>query len=97
MPTQQAIILDKADSVAVALTDLVPGEVVAVRLGEQTLSLKVMEPVPFGHKIALRPIAKGEVVIKYGEVIGGATADVAAGAWVHTHNLETRRARKATS
>lgn len=43
--------------------------------------------IPTGHKFALRDIAKGEYVIKYGEIIGRATADIRAGEWVHTHNL----------
>jgi len=42
-----------------------------------------------GHKHALRPIAKGENVIKYGAPIGHATEDIGAGEWVHTHNLKT--------
>ena len=42
-----------------------------------------------GHKYALQPIAKGENVIKYGFPIGHATADIAAGEWVHSHNLAT--------
>ena len=42
-----------------------------------------------GHKYAVRAIKKGEAVIKYGFPIGRATADIPAGAHVHTHNLET--------
>ena len=42
-----------------------------------------------GHKHALVPIAKGEHVIKYGFPIGHATCDIAAGEWVHSHNLAT--------
>ena len=42
-----------------------------------------------GHKYALRDIAKGENVIKYGNPIGHATADIKAGEHVHTHNLKT--------
>lgn len=45
--------------------------------------------VPAGHKIALRPIAKGERVIKYGCTIGLATEDIPEGQWVHSHNLKT--------
>lgn len=44
---------------------------------------------PRGHKVALRPIAKGEEVIKYGFPIGRATQDIAEGEWVHSHNLAT--------
>ena len=45
------------------------------------------EPIRIGHKIALRPIAPGEPVIKYGQTIGFATAAIAPGGWVHSHNL----------
>ncbi|MDE6333259.1 MAG: altronate dehydratase family protein, partial [Muribaculaceae bacterium] len=44
---------------------------------------------PRGHKVALRPVAKGEDVIKYGFPIGKATRDIAEGEWVHSHNLAT--------
>ena len=43
--------------------------------------------VPTGHKFALCDIKAGEYVIKYGEVIGRATADIASGEWVHSHNV----------
>ena len=45
--------------------------------------------IPAGHKIALRPIAAGEAVIKYGDSIGYATRDIASGEHVHCHNLRT--------
>lgn len=44
--------------------------------------------IPFGHKAALRPIAEGEAVIKYGVTIGHATAAIAAGEHVHVHNCK---------
>ena len=54
------------------------------------------EKIPSGHKLALRDIASGEPIIKYGEVIGRATADIAAGEWVHTHNLKSHLDEAAT-
>lgn len=45
--------------------------------------------IPAGHKFALKEIAKGEYVIKYGEIIGKATQDIACGEWVHTHNVKS--------
>lgn len=45
--------------------------------------------IPAGHKRALCDIKKGEYVIKYGEVIGRASADIAKGEWVHSHNLRS--------
>ncbi|MBR4863827.1 MAG: UxaA family hydrolase, partial [Oscillospiraceae bacterium] len=42
-----------------------------------------------GHKYAIKPIEKGQAVIKYGNPIGYATENIEAGAWVHTHNITT--------
>lgn len=53
------------------------------------VALREAEGIPAGHKRALTEIKKGEPVIKYGNPIGLATADIAAGEWVHTHNLKT--------
>ena len=47
------------------------------------------DKIPAGHKYALKDIAKDEYVIKYGEIIGRATADIPAGEWVHTHNVKS--------
>ena len=47
------------------------------------------DKIPAGHKFALRPIKKGEEVIKYGQVIGRATCDIQEGDWVHTHNVKS--------
>ena len=73
------------DTVAVALKALKAGETVSYSDGTVTLR----EDLPMGHKAALRDIQAGEAVIKYGYPIGIATADISAGAHVHTHNLRT--------
>ncbi len=77
--------LNPRDTVAVALRGIARGE--TVQVGGCTL--KTAEAIPFGHKMALRDVATGEPVIKYGFPIGHTTRDVAAGSWVHTHNLQT--------
>ena len=51
--------------------------------------LQATEKIPAGHKYALCDIAKGAYVIKYGEIIGRATTDIAKGEWVHTHNVKS--------
>ena len=53
--------------------------------------LKGTPNVPRFHKVALVDILKGENVIEYGEVIGHATANIAKGELVHTHNLTANR------
>lgn len=53
----------------------------------------ISENIPYGHKLAIRDIAKGELIIKYGEEIGIAVADIKKGDYVHVHNLESMRGR----
>lgn len=53
----------------------------------------VIGTVPYGHKIALRDIAPGEQITKYGEEIGVATQPIRAGEYVHVHNLDSMRGR----
>ena len=49
--------------------------------------------VPYGHKIAVKDIAEGEPIMKYGESIGRASCDIKKGDYVHVHNLEAMRGR----
>ncbi|MBE5740281.1 MAG: altronate dehydratase [Clostridiales bacterium] len=53
------------------------------------ISLDGMGEIPAGHKFALKDIAKNEYIIKYGEIIGRAKADIRKGEWVHTHNVKS--------
>jgi altronate dehydratase len=53
------------------------------------LKPKALEGIPFGHKIALIDLKKGDPIIKYGEKIGLASRDIKIGEWVHTHNVES--------
>ena len=77
----QAIRLHSADNVVIALADLAAGTV------PEALGLALPGPVPRGHKMATGPIAKGQNVIRYGQIIGVATVDIAAGAHIHSHNI----------
>jgi altronate dehydratase len=78
------------DDVAVALRDLDPGPARLRGGGEIVLN----QAIPLGHKVARHAVARGTPVRKYGAVIGEATADIAAGAHVHVHNLRSLRARR---
>lgn len=88
-PARRAYHLHPSDNVAVALADLAPGEVVDLPTGSVTM----VDPVPFGHKVAVAPIRPGDEVRKYGEVIGLASAAIAPGHHVHVHNIESQRGR----
>jgi hypothetical protein len=71
------------DNVAVALRALSAGETVTLRGS----SLRIERDTPVGHKVAARPIAAGERIVKYNCPIGSATVAIAPGAYVHTHNV----------
>ena len=43
--------------------------------------------IPFGHKMAAAPIADGEPVSKFGQIIGFARGPIEPGDWVHEHNV----------
>lgn len=70
---------------AVALHDIEKG----YRIEVDGAYVTTREKVPGGHKIAIKDIAVGEPVIKYGTPIGIATEAIASGSHVHTHNLKT--------
>jgi altronate hydrolase len=70
------------DNVVTARIDLLPNTAV---VGED---IACSAPIPAGHKVATRPIAKGEPIRKYDQIIGFASAEIAPGAHVHTHNVE---------
>jgi altronate dehydratase len=82
-----------SDNVVTALADLPQGAV--IQLADMPVVARTA--IPFGHKMALTRIASGSAVIKYGEVIGVATADIAAGEHVHSHNLVTQRGHQRRS
>jgi altronate dehydratase small subunit len=57
------------------------------------LHVHVAADIPLGHKIALRPIGVGELVLKYGQSIGKASIAIRTGEHVHVHNVESIRGR----
>src|SRR5688500_8197030 len=73
------------DDVAVALRDLAAQETIVV--GDRSIVL--VDPIPRGHKVAIRAVSAGQPVRKYGWPIGRATADITVGTHVHTHNVTT--------
>ena len=88
-----ALVMHPLDDVATTLRALPAGAVVAIQgVAGQHDGVWLRDAVGLCHKFALRDIAKGAVVRKYGEAIGHATQDIQAGEHVHTHNLKSSRA-----
>ncbi len=73
--------LHQDDNVIIALRDLAKDDTVA------DLDSPLVQPVPRGHKLAVKRIATGTCVLRYGQIIGVATQDIPAGGHVHVHNL----------
>jgi len=88
-----AIILSEKDNVATALRDIRTDEEVLVGLLDTTKKVLIHEDIPYGHKFAVREIAKGDEIFKYGEVIGRATSHIPSGTHAHIQNIESLRGR----
>ncbi len=73
--------LNPQDNVAIALDDIAAGD-----LGMPE-GVTLLQSVTRGHKVAIAPIKAGENVLRYGQIIGQATCDIAVGEHVHVHNL----------
>ena len=75
--------LSPEDNVAVLTANAKSGEEILIDGRPHRLAFA------YGHKLAVKPIAKGETVRKYGAPIGSATADIAPGDYVHIHNMKS--------
>ncbi|MBQ8878751.1 MAG: UxaA family hydrolase, partial [Lachnospiraceae bacterium] len=81
----QILKIHENDNVAVAIETIAEGTAVNVNGTEVIANTEI----PAGHKMALRDIAEGEQVIKYGCPIGNAKEAVKKGDWIHVHNVKT--------
>lgn len=90
---RKAIILNDKDNVATSLTKLAAGEVIQLEVNGRSLSVTLVDAIPFGHKFSLTRIETNSPVTKYGEKIGEATADIQPGQHVHVHNVAGTRGR----
>ncbi len=80
-PAGETIRLHGDDNVVIALADLEAGSTV------EGVSVPLPQKISRGHKIATRPIAEGENVLRYGQIIGQAKSAISAGEHIHVHNL----------
>ncbi len=90
---KDAILIKEGDNVATAIRDLEPQQRAAVGGAGKGIDVEIISPISFGHKFAVKKIAKGDDIIKYGEVIGRATEDIGSGEHAHVQNIESLRGR----
>lgn len=95
MELKVALKVDEKDNVAtIFANDIQDGMQVLIKdKAGKTENVTVSGNIPYGHKIAVEDICKGKPIIKYGESIGRASADISKGEYVHIHNMEAMRGR----
>ena len=81
------------DNVATAVKDIQLQEKIELIVDRESREIEIVDPIPWGHKFAIKPIIKGQGIVKYGEFIGKATEDIDIGKRVHVHNVESTRGR----
>ena len=88
------VLHDAKDTVAVAVVEGIQAgtDLTAWIMDEdRTISVKAVQEIPIGHKVALKNMAVGDTVYKYGVDIGKVVAPIKAGEHAHVHNIKTKR------
>jgi (2R)-sulfolactate sulfo-lyase subunit alpha len=88
------VLHDPADSVAVVVVEGIEAGATLTGLildEDRTITLGARQSIPIGHKIALRDMAVGDTVIKYGVDIGRVVQPIRKGEHAHVHNIKTKR------
>ena len=92
--TTHFIAHEPADTVGVVVVEKVSSGQEAtgwIMETDETVTVQALTDVPLGHKLALTDIKAEDTIIKYGNDIGRAIADIPKGGYVHVHNVKTKR------
>ncbi len=88
------VVHDEDDSVGVVVVeDVKDGDELVGWIMDQDkeITFKSASDIPIGHKLAIKPLKKGDTVIKYGVDIGRVVADIGVGEHAHVQNIKTKR------
>lgn len=88
------VVHDADDSVGVAVVEgIQAGQELTgwIMQEDQTITCRVSDPIPIGHKLAIRDLAEGDTVIKYSVDIGRVIQPINRGEHLHVHNVKTKR------
>lgn len=88
------VLHDAHDSVAVVVVEGVKAGMVLegwIMDEDRMTSVTALQDIPIGHKVALKDMAVGDTVIKYGIDMGRVVAPIQAGQHAHVHNIKTKR------
>ena len=88
------VLHDPDDSVAVVVVEDIKAGATLTGLildEDRTITLVSRQDIPIGHKVALKDMAVGDTVVKYGVDIGKVVAPIKKGEHAHVHNIKTKR------
>jgi (2R)-sulfolactate sulfo-lyase subunit alpha len=88
------VLHEATDTVAVAVVEgIKPGADLTAWImdDDKQFPIRALQEIPIGHKIALKDMAVGDTVLKYGTDIGRVVAPIKAGEHAHVHNIKTKR------
>ena len=90
----KALVIHEQDNLCNLIGPGKKGEQVACDIaGASTETITLRDDIPSNHKFARVDIKSGDTVCKYGTSIGKASQDIAAGAYVHVHNIDSNYGR----
>lgn len=88
------VLHDANDTVAVVVVEGIKADMdltAWIMDEDRTIALRARQDIPIGHKVALKDMATGDTVLKYGIDIGKVVAPIKAGEHAHVHNIKTKR------
>jgi (2R)-sulfolactate sulfo-lyase subunit alpha len=88
------VLHDAGDTVAVVVVEGVRAGTAMtgwVMDDDRTIALEARQDIPIGHKVALRDMAQGDTVLKYGIDMGKVVVPIRKGEHAHVHNIKTKR------
>jgi altronate dehydratase small subunit len=91
---KKAILMNKKDNVATALFSIKKNDSAVITYNNEIINeIIVLDDIEIYHKTAIKPIENGDLVYKYGEVIGRTTSSIKVGEHVHVNNIESVRGK----
>jgi len=90
---KELLIMDINDNIGIIKQEVSKGQKITIQNPELDDLIEVKEDIPFGFKIAIKEINQKDIIYKFGEAIGMASAPISKGEMVHVHNVEGLRGR----
>jgi (2R)-sulfolactate sulfo-lyase subunit alpha len=88
------VLHDAHDSVAVVVVEGVKAGAALngwIMDEDKMMAVTAKQDIPIGHKVALKDMAVGDTIMKYGIDMGKVVAPIKAGEHAHVHNIKTKR------